>query len=167
MSQTTSEKKVSNLIHSLFSTQMNDKVKDSLENIKIQMVQDNEEETQAAMIIVMPIKVLDIIHQNFTSFKKNLANIFKNYNIFCVREPIYNRLSKGINRNVQERWIFDLCYPAEVQCRMTEVKNGGTVQIEKVMLERKCDFLQDDFKNMENAYKTLTDRTVIYALRHY
>ncbi|ELQ75012.1 40S ribosomal protein S7 [Trachipleistophora hominis] len=167
MSQTTSEKKVSNLIHSLFSAQMNDKVKNSLENIKIRMVQESEEETQAAMIIIMPIKVLDIIHQNFTLFRKNLANIFKNYNVFCVREPLYNKLSKSINKNVQEQWIFDLCYPAEVQCRMTEIKDGGKVLIEKVMLERKCDFLQEDFKIMENAYRTLTDKTVIYALRHY
>lgn len=167
MTQTTSEQKISSLISSLFSNEMNDKVKGTLENIKIQMVQDSEDETQAAMIISMPIKVLDIIHVNFTTFKKNLSSIFQNYTLFFVREPVYNKLSKSINKNVQEKWIFDLCYPAEVQCRTTEMKNGGAIKIEKAMLERRCDFLQDDFKIMENAFKTLTDRTIIYSLRHY
>lgn len=167
MSQTASEKKVVGLIRTLFASEISEKMAESLENVKIQMVEDSEDEMQAAMIIIMPLKILDIVQQNYTLFKKNIGSCFKKYTIFCVREPVFNKLAKTVNKNIQEKWIFDLCYPAEVQCRMTDIKNGGSVKIEKAMLERRCDFLQEDFKMMENAYRTLTNKAIIYSLRHF
>lgn len=167
MAQTKAEESVSKLVNEIFVTQMNDKVKQTIHNIKIQVVQDKDEEAQPAMIISMPLKILDLVHANFTVFRKKLSFLFQNHYFFFVREPVLNKLSRTINKQIQENWIFDLCYPAEVQNRMTEIKNGGQIVIEKAMLERRCDFLQEDFKLMENAYKTLTNRTIIYSLRHY
>ncbi|KRH92328.1 40S ribosomal protein s7 [Pseudoloma neurophilia] len=167
MSQTKAEESVSNLVNELFGSQMNKTVKEQIDQIKIQVVQEEDENAQPAMIILMPIKILDFVHANFTVFKKKLDKIFHNHYFFFIRTPQINFLSKTINENTQEKWIFDLCYPAELQNRVTEIKNGGTIKIEKAMLERRCDFLPEDFTRMENAYKTLTKKTIIYSLRHY
>lgn len=167
MSQTKAEQSVSNLVNDLFASEMNDKVKSMVNDIKIQVVQDEEEGSQTAMVLKMPIKILDLVHANFTVFNKKLEKIFSNHYFFFVRTPLNNPKSKTVNGDTQENWIFDLCYPATVQGRMTEIKNGGQIQIEKVMLERRCEFTQEDFTRMENAYKTLTSKPIIYSLRHY
>lgn len=167
MSQTKAELSVSNLVLDMFGNQMKQNVKYQVEQIKIQGVQDDDENAQPAMIILMPLRILDTIQSNLTVFRKKLDRLFSNQYFFFIRSPIINSFAKTINQSTQEKWIFDLCYPAEVQTIITEIKDGGNIKIEKAMLERRCEFSPEDFTRMENAYKTLTKRTIIYSLRHY
>lgn len=167
MEQTEAEKKISEIVVAFFGSQMNDKVRKTVENIRIKLVQESDDDSLTAMIVMLPLKILDLVHLNFTQFKKEIVDFLDGNPIFFVREAEYNSLTKALNKKCQEKWVFDLCYPATVQNRITEIKNKGETVIEKAILERKCDFLQDDFSLMENAYKTLTEKTIIYSIRHY
>ncbi|KAG0441914.1 40S ribosomal protein S7 [Dictyocoela muelleri] len=131
--------------------------KDFKLNLQILNIDDSN-----VMVIILPLQVLDDIHRHFEKVGMEIKRIFKSP-LFFLREPSFKNTG-NVNKQTSEKWLLDLCFPAYVTGRMTEVDED---KIEKVFVERKCDFDDEDFYLMSRTFYELTGMKALYELSHY
>lgn len=128
--------------------------------LNLQMLNIDE---SSVMVITLPLKVLDDIHRQHEKVSTEIRRIFKSP-LYFIREPSLTRAG-SISKQTAEKWLTDLCFPAYVTCRMTEVDEDE--KIDKVYVERKCDLDDEDFYLMSRTFYELTGGRAEYALSHY
>lgn len=169
--QTEHEKKVAQEIKKLYPQDMSGELGDKLRDIRIQTI--DRDQGKKILLISVPEEVLDVVHAGYSKLSGKLKALYPDFHTFVIRNtPIvsptslkgkaYNIDAKNAKKQVHENWIRDLCYPALVEMRKTDVFNGCE-KIESALVSSNSSYSDDDFAAMECAFKTLTGRTIHYG----
>ncbi|EPR79708.1 40S ribosomal protein S7 [Spraguea lophii 42_110] len=164
MSQSQSEMQVAEVIKKVCGSVIKDSLQSALKTLRIKLISDSDGSN--IMVITLPLPLLDAIQQYFSEIQNKLQKQFSEFQIFFIREAVYNP-NNTLNKKLQENWLKDLCFPSVVNQRMTVVKEGGNIKEEKVFVERKSEFTEEEFYSMKLVFKELTGRDVEYGLRYY
>ncbi|KAL0265612.1 UNVERIFIED_CONTAM: hypothetical protein PYX00_011325 [Menopon gallinae] len=169
--QTEHEKKVAQEIRKLYSQDMSGELGVKLRDIRIQTI--DRDQGKKILLIRVPEEVLEVVHAGHSKLSGKLRALYPDFHTLVIRNtPIvdvastkgraYRIDSKNMKRHVHEAWIRDLCYPALVEMRKTDVFNGSE-RIESALVSSNSNYSEDDFSAMECAFKTLTGRAIHYG----
>ena len=157
-------------VKKLYSQGITDSLEDKLQDIRIQMI--DKDQGKKILLIKLPEEILEIVHEKYTKLMDRMKTLYPDFHTLAIRNTqimsvlprkrFYNKIeSKNMKRHVHESWIKDLCYPALVEMRKTDVFNGCE-RIESALVSSTCDHTENDFSSMEYAFKVLTGRTIHY-----
>lgn len=169
--QTEHEKKVAQEIKKLYSQDISSELCDKLKDIRIQTI--DREQGKKILLIRVPEEVLEVVHTGYSKLSGKLKALYPDFhtlvirntpivNVSSIKDNVYRIDSKNTKRHVHENWIRDLCYPALVEMRKTDVFNGNE-RIESALVSSSSSYNDDDFAAMECAFKTLTGRIIHYG----
>lgn len=174
-SQTESEKKIAEILRNTFTEKITEDLKEDLENVRIQTI--DRDSDKKILLIKMSEGLLAVIRSDFTTFNGMVKSTYPDFHALVIRDtkiisvPIGKRFhyeieSKNMKAHVHESWIKDLCYPALVEMRKTDIFNG-VEKIESALVSDNCSFTDEDFFAMEFAFKSLTNRIIHYGRIFY
>lgn len=161
--QTEHEKRISQEIEKMYSKEIPKEIMHKLDEIRIQTI---DRESQRGIILVkLPEEIISIVHISYLKLINSLKSQYPDFFVFVIR----NASNKSISRNkkeVHENWIKDICYPALVEMRKTDVFNG-TDKVESAFVSTEVIYNENDFSAMEYAFKMLTGRMIYYNYIFY
>ena len=169
--QTENEKKVAQEIRKLHELGGVEGLDEKLADITIQSV--NRDQGKKILLVKIPEELLAIVREDNLKLRNRLHAMYPDFYVLTIRNTkiagvslrrrfCFKVESKNMKRHVHESWIKDLCYPALVEMRKTDVFNG-TERIESALVSNNSDYGDDDFSAMECAFKALTGRVIHYG----
>lgn len=168
--QTEHEKKVAQEIKRLYSQRIKDHLQEKVKEIRMQMI--DRDQGKKILLIKLPEEILEVVHEKYAKLTDRMKVLYPDFYVLTIRDTqvvsilprkrFYHKIeSKNMKKHVQENWIKDLCYPALVEMRKTDVFNGEE-RIESALVSSNSDHTESDFSAMEHAFKALTGRTIHY-----
>lgn len=166
--QTEHEKKVAQEIKNLYAQDITKDHEGALKDVRIQMI--DRERSKKILLIRLPEDILAIVHEKYSKLSSKLKSLYPDFYILTIRNTAAGSVdkteekavTKHMKANDHESWVRDLCYPALVEMRKTDVFNGSE-RIESALVSTNTDYAEDDFSAMEDAFKALTGRTIHYS----
>ncbi|KAF7684468.1 40S ribosomal protein S7 [Astathelohania contejeani] len=157
MTQTQREQKISQLIKSSLP-ESDDQL---VSAVKVQIA-ERADHKKIMMVRIAPVLLARLRDIKFVD---KVRAMHPDYTVFLIQDRKDMPCSDPRrNSPIHKIWMSDLCYPSLITLRSTEVHADGT-RLERVEVERKCDFDEDDFKSMECAFTALTGKEIKYELK--
>lgn len=135
----------------------------SASNIQLQIIQ--KQDKTKIMILKVPTDIIDAVKNALVLLRINVNKLYPEYFIYVLRVQ-----EEGLNKAHQinkthEEWIKDLAFPALVQGRRTLITLDG--RVEEAIIERSSDMSEQELKNKEYIFKSMTEKEIRFMLREY
>lgn len=132
--------------------------REEINNIDLLVVQ-SEDKTKI-MILKVATSIVDDVKLIYKEIQEEVNKKFPGYTLFVIRNEEIK--TKAQARNLHEKWIGDLSFPALVKERTTDYI--GDEVVENVMVQENASLNEKALRNREFIFKTLTERNVRFSL---